>query len=177
MTFDFCSNDNSFGPVSQCRTFDFTIYFEQAILSILPAAILLAIAIPSIAVLIRRRRCVHRMSTLFTVKLVSILVNVSQMNFNSTGSEHCLSRSCHRSYFRSTYCALSRSNSLASRCRSYCHRGSDNLRAKYDTTSAFHQAKHNHVLVSFYHNTMRYRSTEDTHLHCAYSISGGTSQH
>ena len=35
------SSDNSFGPASSTRDFDFTLTFEQSILSILPSTLLL----------------------------------------------------------------------------------------------------------------------------------------
>jgi hypothetical protein len=35
------NTENAFGPVSHLRPFDFTLTFEQAILSIIPSAILL----------------------------------------------------------------------------------------------------------------------------------------
>ncbi|KAJ3893006.1 P-loop containing nucleoside triphosphate hydrolase protein [Lentinula edodes] len=39
----FCAQDSSFGPQSQCRSFDFTVMFENAILSIIPSAIALVL--------------------------------------------------------------------------------------------------------------------------------------
>ncbi|KAM0755999.1 P-loop containing nucleoside triphosphate hydrolase protein [Meredithblackwellia eburnea MCA 4105] len=39
-----CSNDGTFGPVSNCRAFDFTITFEFFILSILPSALFILLA-------------------------------------------------------------------------------------------------------------------------------------
>jgi ATP-binding cassette subfamily C (CFTR/MRP) protein 1 len=51
-------NDDLFGPIIQgCRSnFDFTLLFEQTILSIPPAAILLVLAPPRLVKLIRSRK-------------------------------------------------------------------------------------------------------------------------
>lgn len=48
--------DRLFGPVvAQCRReFDFTLFFEQAVLSVLPCAALILLATVRVAVLVRR---------------------------------------------------------------------------------------------------------------------------
>ncbi|KAJ7136954.1 P-loop containing nucleoside triphosphate hydrolase protein [Mycena epipterygia] len=40
-----CASDNSFGPISDCRFFDFTIYFESYILSVIPSALLIVLGL------------------------------------------------------------------------------------------------------------------------------------
>jgi ATP-binding cassette subfamily C (CFTR/MRP) protein 1 len=56
MEFSGCLNDADFGPAVQgCRNnFDFTLRFEKIFLSILPAAIFIALSIPRIVFLVRR---------------------------------------------------------------------------------------------------------------------------
>ncbi|KAJ7805393.1 P-loop containing nucleoside triphosphate hydrolase protein [Mycena olivaceomarginata] len=39
----FCASDSTFGPVSDCRVFDFTIQFESYILSVVPSALLIVL--------------------------------------------------------------------------------------------------------------------------------------
>lgn len=68
------SDDNSFGPFIKVPgrvTFDFTLLFEETILSILPSALLLFLIPPRILQLWRAPRKVTA-SYLQTVKLVSI---------------------------------------------------------------------------------------------------------
>ncbi|KAJ5213416.1 ABC transporter integral membrane type 1 [Penicillium cf. viridicatum] len=48
--------ENAFGPVSHRRSFDFTITFEQAILSIIPSTFLLLAGLPRLLHLSRRQR-------------------------------------------------------------------------------------------------------------------------
>ncbi|KAJ7079433.1 P-loop containing nucleoside triphosphate hydrolase protein [Mycena belliarum] len=48
-----CANDNAFGPVSQCRFFDFTIYFESYILSVILSAVLIGLGLLRIVHLAR----------------------------------------------------------------------------------------------------------------------------
>lgn len=48
--------ENAFGPVSHRRPFDFTITFEQAILSIIPSTFLLLAGLPRLLHLSRRQR-------------------------------------------------------------------------------------------------------------------------
>ncbi|KAF7378054.1 P-loop containing nucleoside triphosphate hydrolase protein [Mycena sanguinolenta] len=43
-----CSNDASFGPVSNCRGFDFTIKFESYILSVIPSVLLVVLGLARI---------------------------------------------------------------------------------------------------------------------------------
>jgi hypothetical protein len=64
-----CPNgsDNQFGPrvLSQCRSFDFTLLFEDAIFALLPAALFLVLAAFRAPVLIRGPVKVtsHRLAT------------------------------------------------------------------------------------------------------------------
>lgn len=56
----FCANDASFGPVSTCRSFDFTLHFESSILSLLPNAIFVLIALGLILwTLLSRKRYIQ----------------------------------------------------------------------------------------------------------------------
>lgn len=50
-----CHNDDTFGPASCTRPFDFTLTFEQSILSMLPAAILLLATPPRLFHLSKRK--------------------------------------------------------------------------------------------------------------------------
>lgn len=56
MDFSGCLNDEAFGPaVEGCRgDFDFTIKFESIFLSMIPAAIFIAVSLPRIVYLGRR---------------------------------------------------------------------------------------------------------------------------
>ncbi|KAF2834051.1 hypothetical protein CC86DRAFT_451542 [Ophiobolus disseminans] len=54
--------DNAFGPAlagSRCRTFDFTITFEQSFFSIAPSAVLLLVTAARIPFLVRRKRLIE----------------------------------------------------------------------------------------------------------------------
>ncbi|KAK7006728.1 P-loop containing nucleoside triphosphate hydrolase protein [Favolaschia claudopus] len=53
-----CAQDNAFGPSSTCRPLDFTLYFEQTILSLSPDVIFLALAIVRLVYLRGRKRVV-----------------------------------------------------------------------------------------------------------------------
>ncbi|TKY87148.1 hypothetical protein EX895_003825 [Sporisorium graminicola] len=56
----FCPNDGQFGPVSNCRAFDFTIRFQSSIFQLLPNAIFQAIAVGTIGyTLLSRRRAIQ----------------------------------------------------------------------------------------------------------------------
>lgn len=63
-------SDNSFGPISQCR-YDFTLFFEQAILSAVPSAIFLLSALPRLFYLYRQHEKTVR-TPAEVVKLVGI---------------------------------------------------------------------------------------------------------
>jgi hypothetical protein len=56
MEFSGCINDEDLGPgVRGCRDdFDFTLRFEKIFLSILPAAIFIALSIPRVVYLVRK---------------------------------------------------------------------------------------------------------------------------
>jgi len=73
-------NDNSFGPAVQgCRhNFDFTLIFEQSILSIVPAALLLIFAPPRVARLLRSGTKTFP-SRLRSTKAVSLMVIVIEL--------------------------------------------------------------------------------------------------
>ena len=66
--------DDTFGPYArQCRGgFDFTLLFEESILSILPLVLLLGIIPLRVLFLVRKSRKVQS-SLLLPIKLVSIL--------------------------------------------------------------------------------------------------------
>ncbi|KAJ3809549.1 P-loop containing nucleoside triphosphate hydrolase protein [Lentinula aff. lateritia] len=51
----FCAQDSAFGPQSQCRSFDFTLMFENAILSMVPSAIALALFVSYIRLAVSRK--------------------------------------------------------------------------------------------------------------------------
>lgn len=60
MSSTLCLNDDTFGPTVQgCRgDFDFTQKFERIVLSIIPGAVFVALALARIAVLSQQRRLV-----------------------------------------------------------------------------------------------------------------------
>ncbi|RDW71555.1 hypothetical protein BP6252_08118 [Coleophoma cylindrospora] len=68
-------SDNAFGPqVEECvRSFDFTLQFENLILSVLPSVVFLLLALPRIWILRRKPRRVAG-STLQIIKLISIVL-------------------------------------------------------------------------------------------------------
>jgi hypothetical protein len=69
----FCSRlDDSFGPhAGDCRGgFDFTLLFEEAILTILPVGLLLIVLAPRIWYLLRREKKVLAANRSATVKIV-----------------------------------------------------------------------------------------------------------
>ncbi|KAJ8096464.1 hypothetical protein POJ06DRAFT_264105 [Lipomyces tetrasporus] len=51
------SNDRAFGPVvdSQCRAFDFTLFFEDVFLACITSSILLTLGLIRVSQLIRKR--------------------------------------------------------------------------------------------------------------------------
>ncbi|KAJ7205375.1 P-loop containing nucleoside triphosphate hydrolase protein [Mycena rebaudengoi] len=57
-----CGNDNSFGPISDCRFFDFTVLFESYILSVIPSALLVVLGLLRIFYLVSQP-CVLRSNT------------------------------------------------------------------------------------------------------------------
>lgn len=69
-----CSSflDNSFGPVIEpcARAFDFTLYFEETVLSIVPSSAFLVLAFIRIS-LLRTRKPLVVVSLLRIVKVVS----------------------------------------------------------------------------------------------------------
>ena len=75
------TNDDIFGPVIQgCRSnFDFTLLFEQTMLSMPPSAVLLLLAPPRIVKLLRSRRKTFP-TPLRSLKIVSITLNVRKMS-------------------------------------------------------------------------------------------------
>ncbi|CAG8181274.1 unnamed protein product [Penicillium nalgiovense] len=68
------NTENAFGPVSHLRPFDFTITFEQAILSIIPSVILLLAGPPRLLHLSRRQRKT-RSEHDYSFKLVAASIN------------------------------------------------------------------------------------------------------
>jgi hypothetical protein len=67
------SSDRSFGPRVNlnCRTFDFTLQFEDIILGSIPEAIFLLFSIPQVVVLLRKKQSVTRKwGLLFAAKIV-----------------------------------------------------------------------------------------------------------
>ncbi|KAF7342250.1 P-loop containing nucleoside triphosphate hydrolase protein [Mycena venus] len=60
-----CSNDDTFGPVSDCRTFDFTIRFESYILSVIPSAALIVLGLGRIFYLANKPSALSSSSRLF----------------------------------------------------------------------------------------------------------------
>ncbi|CAG7967353.1 unnamed protein product [Penicillium nalgiovense] len=69
------NTENAFGPVSHLRPFDFTITFEQAILSIIPSVILLLAGPPRLLHLSRRQRKTRSEHDYF-LKLVAASINL-----------------------------------------------------------------------------------------------------
>jgi hypothetical protein len=67
------SLDDHFGPASgiQCRNFDFTIFFEQTILSIGPSSAFILLASARILILFRHRTQVVGVSGLYYFKILS----------------------------------------------------------------------------------------------------------
>ncbi|KAL4815395.1 ABC transporter [Aspergillus spinulosporus] len=70
----FCAEDDSFGPrvSTRCRTFDFTLAFEDALLTCLPAALFLLLSPFTIYQLRSEARRVQR-SALLAAKLISLI--------------------------------------------------------------------------------------------------------
>jgi hypothetical protein len=84
-----CANvDNSFGPhASNCRgNFDFTLLFEESILSLLPTSIIILAALPRIWHLIKRATKVES-SILLYLKLVGVCCH-NEFSVGLNG--HCL---------------------------------------------------------------------------------------
>lgn len=78
MEFAGCANDGAFGPsVHGCRgDFDFTIRFEKIFFSIIPSAVLIAVAAPRLITLFRRSTIVGGTWYRY-VKLVSLSCQLS----------------------------------------------------------------------------------------------------
>ncbi|CAI7670419.1 unnamed protein product [Penicillium palitans] len=68
------TSDNAFGPVSRLRAFDFTITFEQAILSIIPSTILLLAGPPRLLHISRCQRKTRSKHD-YVLKLVAASIN------------------------------------------------------------------------------------------------------
>ncbi|KAJ7697815.1 P-loop containing nucleoside triphosphate hydrolase protein [Mycena rosella] len=51
-----CASDESFGPVSDCRFFDFTVQFESYILSVIPSALFIVLGLSRILYLVNQPR-------------------------------------------------------------------------------------------------------------------------
>ncbi|KAJ7610244.1 P-loop containing nucleoside triphosphate hydrolase protein [Mycena polygramma] len=60
-----CVGDKNFGPVSDCRFFDFTIDFESYILSIVPSALLIVLSLGRVIYLARQPRALGSNGKLF----------------------------------------------------------------------------------------------------------------
>lgn len=69
------SSDLSFGPVSTARTFDFTLLFEDTILSIVPATLFLVAAVSRVLWLVSKPNKVATSFSRFT-KLVSLQIPI-----------------------------------------------------------------------------------------------------
>ncbi|KAJ6480257.1 P-loop containing nucleoside triphosphate hydrolase protein [Mycena sanguinolenta] len=74
-----CSSDASFGPVSECRGFDFTIQFESYILSVIPSVLLIVLSLARISYLANKPPALtnskiwfHGLKLLLALALVAI---------------------------------------------------------------------------------------------------------
>ncbi|KAJ4482345.1 P-loop containing nucleoside triphosphate hydrolase protein [Lentinula aciculospora] len=88
----FCEQDSAFGPQSQCRSFDFTVLFENAILSILPNAIALFLFSAYVGLSVSRKRiagvCARRIDVLIAFALnvaLNILTLIAWTTAESSG--------------------------------------------------------------------------------------------
>ncbi|KAH8077273.1 P-loop containing nucleoside triphosphate hydrolase protein [Cristinia sonorae] len=91
-----CAQDRSFGPASTCRTMDFTVFFEQSILSLTPDVIFLVLAMLRLTYLSRqssklsRHGAVHlavKMIVGVLVLLVSSVASLVYLHRASTSTE------------------------------------------------------------------------------------------
>lgn len=76
------SSDRSFGPRVNlnCRTFDFTLQFEDIILGSIPDAIFLFLSIPQVVVLLRKKQSITRKwGLLFAAKIVRSHIPLSNL--------------------------------------------------------------------------------------------------
>lgn len=69
------NSDATFGPQidSACRSFDFTLYFEDIFFESVPAAIFLLLLLPAIIITLRRPSIIRRRSKLLAAKIISLL--------------------------------------------------------------------------------------------------------
>ncbi|GJJ06129.1 hypothetical protein Clacol_000318 [Clathrus columnatus] len=70
-----CSNDPSFGPGSACRALDFTLFFENTILSIIPDVVFFACAVARVCYLRKKPSTLRqRLGILFLAKAIVVLL-------------------------------------------------------------------------------------------------------
>ncbi|KAF8217977.1 P-loop containing nucleoside triphosphate hydrolase protein [Mycena galopus ATCC 62051] len=74
-----CSSDSAFGPVSNCREFDFTIQFESYILSVVPSVLLIVLGLIRIlylatkpAALTNSKKWFHALKLLLALALIAV---------------------------------------------------------------------------------------------------------
>lgn len=94
MALNCAAADAAFGPLADpaCRAQDFTLYFEQAIFALVPAAVF-SVVFPARISVLAKAKTAARPSNLRSAKLVSESV---QMAFHGAdlGSARCLYRCC-----------------------------------------------------------------------------------
>ncbi|TFY69692.1 hypothetical protein EVJ58_g284 [Rhodofomes roseus] len=78
-----CHQDSAFGPASTCRNLDFTLYFEQTILSFTPDVIFIALALVRLAALSRTKSLLGAPGwPLVLSKLGSVLLTIASTAAN-----------------------------------------------------------------------------------------------
>ncbi|KAK4687233.1 hypothetical protein P7C73_g2882, partial [Tremellales sp. Uapishka_1] len=80
MTIALCANDLSFGPGADCRVLDFTIFFSNIFLALVPAVILIILGIARLPCLFRKSR---RLLPITEVPLGGIVLLISRILFSA----------------------------------------------------------------------------------------------
>nr|GAT47975.1 predicted protein [Mycena chlorophos] len=71
-----CPQDRTFGPASTCRDLDFTLDFEQTILSLSPDVVFIAIAALRLAFLSRQSRCTNNSKLSYALLAIKCLASL-----------------------------------------------------------------------------------------------------
>ncbi|KZT65538.1 P-loop containing nucleoside triphosphate hydrolase protein [Daedalea quercina L-15889] len=84
-----CPQDASFGPASTCRNLDFTLYFQQAMLSFIPDIIFIVFALVRLLTLARRKSVLDSPGwPLVLTKLASVLLTIASAAANLSFAQH-----------------------------------------------------------------------------------------
>lgn len=180
--------DNYFGPQVN-GYFDFTVLFEQSILSILPTALIILLAPVRITWLLRNDIRV-RAGKLLWLKLVMSNSMAKQVSYNELireGRNFCVPMPPDRSHSTMVHTINTQSSHLGRRKRAGLDRSNRPRCPILHGAQAFHQAFGTHRPVSVSYHRPRHRASQNTmaqrwseigrgHLYCLFGSQGGRSR-